>query len=123
MEQESSYRGLLDTAASFAIEGDTLTLRDINRTVTLVFEKATPSEPAPLIGTTWTLESLHAGDTVSSVVAGSMITAFFGEDGNLSGSAGCNRYFATCTLSVAYLSFGADRAGENAMALQNRIIV
>lgn len=106
MEQESAYLGLLDTAASFAIEGDTLTLRDINRTVILVFEKAVQPEPAPLIRTNWTLVSLHAGDTVSSVVAGSMITAVFGEGGNLTGSAGCNHYFATCTLSGASLSIG-----------------
>ncbi|NVO66666.1 META domain-containing protein [Methanofollis tationis] len=106
MEQETAYLKLLGTAASFAVEGDTLTLSDINRTVILVFEKATPSGPAPLIGTTWTLESLYSGDTVSSVVAGSMITAIFGEDGSLTGSAGCNRYFATCTLSGASLSIG-----------------
>ena len=30
MEQESAYLGLLDTAASFAIEGDTATLREVS---------------------------------------------------------------------------------------------
>ncbi|WP_067050400.1 META domain-containing protein [Methanofollis ethanolicus] len=106
MEQESTYLRLLGTVASFSIEGEELTLLDANGTKVLMFAKAAPPEPKPLVGTNWTLESLHTGDAVSSVIAGSEITAIFGEDGKVAGSAGCNRYFASYNLSGSSLTFG-----------------
>lgn len=106
MEQENTYLGLLGTVASFSIAGEKLTLLDANGTKILMFTKAVPPEPKPLVGTNWTLESLHTGDAVSSVIAGSEITAVFDGDGNIAGSAGCNRYFATYNLSGSSLTFG-----------------
>jgi heat shock protein HslJ len=114
MEQESAYLGLLGKAASFAIEGETLTFMDDNHTAILTFEKAVQPEAAPLVGTNWTLASVHTGDTVSSVIAGSVITAVFGEDGSLTGSAGCNRYFASYNLTGVSLSIG--QIGSTKMA-------
>jgi heat shock protein HslJ len=114
MEQESTYLGLLGSVASFAIEGEELTLLDANGTKVLMFAKAVPPEPKPLVGTNWTLESLHTGDAVSSVIAGSEITAVFGDDGKVAGSAGCNRYFASYNLSGSSLTFGP--AGSTKMS-------
>lgn len=114
MEQESTYLGLLGTVASFTIEGEELTLLDANGTKVLMFAKAVPPEPKPLVGTNWTLESLHTGDAVSSVIAGSEITAVFGEDGKVAGSAGCNNYFATYTVNGTAMTIGT--AGSTRMA-------
>ena len=114
MDQESTYLGLLGSVASFAIEGEELTLMDANGTKVLMFVKAVPPEPEPLVGTNWTLESLHTGDAVSSVIAGSGITAVFGDDGKVTGSAGCNNYFASYNLSGSSLTFGP--AGSTKMS-------
>ena len=94
MEQESTYLSLLNQAKTVTVNGDRLTLLDAKGTPVLSFNKILPPVPAPLVGTNWTLESFHSGDSVSSVLAGTTLTAVFSEDGRVSGSAGCNSYFA-----------------------------
>ncbi len=65
-----------------------------------------PTEtPAPppgqdLLGT-WLLESMYTGRAAPKpVLAGTTITAVFNPDGSLSGSAGCNTYNGTYTVSA-----------------------
>ncbi|HET6581045.1 MAG TPA: META domain-containing protein [Methanoregula sp.] len=94
MEQESTYLSLLGQAKTVTVDGDRLTLSDAKGTPVLSFNKILPPVPAPLVGTNWTLASFHSGDSVSSVIAGTTLTAIFSEDGRVSGSAGCNSYFA-----------------------------
>ncbi len=106
MEQESAYLRLLGQVRSITVDGDQLTLADANGITILSFARIVPSAPADLVGTNWTLESFHMADAVSSVIAGTTITAVFGEDGNLAGSAGCNHYFATYALTGTSLSVG-----------------
>ncbi|WP_265581507.1 META domain-containing protein [Methanofollis aquaemaris] len=114
MKQESTYLGLLSTVKTFAIEGETLTFFDENGTKILVFEKAVPPQPEPLVGTNWTLESYHTGDAIVSVIAGTEITAVFDEDGKVAGSAGCNRYFASYEVNGTEMTVGP--AGSTLMA-------
>ena len=76
--------------------------------------KTVPPAPEPLVGTNWTLASFHTADAVSSVIADTMITAVFGADGSVSGSAGCNRYFASYTMTETSLSIGP--AGSTKMS-------
>ncbi len=45
-----------------------------------------------LAGTSWLLTSFNLGDGSRSVVLDSEVTAVFGEDEDLTGSGGCNRY-------------------------------
>ncbi len=104
MEQESTYLSLLGRAKTVTVDGDRLTLSDATGTPVLSFKKILPPVPEPLVGTNWTLESFHSGDSVSSVIAGTTVTALFSEDGRLSGSAGCNRYFAHYASSGISLS-------------------
>ena len=52
-------------------------------TAILSFTKIVPPAPAPLTGTNWTLDSFYTGDAVSSVIAGTTITAVFSEDGRV----------------------------------------
>ncbi len=106
MEQESAYLRLLGQVTSIIIDADRLTLGDANGITILSFARTVPPAPAPLVGTNWTLQSFHTADAVSSVIAGTTITAVFGEDGSLAGSAGCNHYFATYALTGTSLSVG-----------------
>lgn len=106
MEQESAYLALLNQAKTFTLEGDRLSLFDVKGTKILSFAKTIPPEPKPLAETNWTLESVHTTDAVSSVIAGTTITAVFGEDGRVSGSAGCNRFFASYEVMGTTITIG-----------------
>lgn len=107
MEQESAYRTLLQQAALVTVENDRLALAGVNGATILSFTRTVPPAPEPLVGTNWTLASFHTTDAVSSVFAGTTITAIFHDDGRVSGSAGCNRYFASYTLPETLISVGA----------------
>jgi heat shock protein HslJ len=62
-------------------------------------------EPQPLVGTNWVLTSyLVGGDAVAGVLPDVEVTAVFDEEGNLTGSAGCNTYSATYTASNGMLT-------------------
>jgi heat shock protein HslJ len=94
MEQEAAFLGHLANVSSYRVEGDRLILTDAEGTDVLFFVQAPEVPPAPLTGTEWTLESYSLdGEAVSSVIAGTAITAVF-SDGNVGGSAGCNSYGA-----------------------------
>ena len=107
MEQESAYLATLSRAASVSAGNDRLVFTDAKGTAILSFTKIVPPAPAPLTGTTWTLDSIYTGDAVSSVITGTTITAVFGEDGRVTGSAGCNNYFASYTATGKSLSIGS----------------
>jgi heat shock protein HslJ len=102
MTLESAYLEVLGGVTSFEV-GDTLRLS--NGETTLSFSRDVPPEPLPLVGTTWTLTSIFSGDAVSSVVSGTEVTAVFATDETVSGSAGCNRFSGTYTMSGNQLSF------------------
>jgi heat shock protein HslJ len=113
MQQESTYLALLGRASSVMIENDRLTLADAKGTTILSFARIVPPAPAPLAGTNWTLDSVYSADAVSSVMAGTTITAVFDRDGRVTGSAGCNRYFASYTVTGTSISIG--EAGSTKM--------
>ena len=106
MEQESAYLTLLGKATTITVQSDRLALADTKGTTILMFAKTVPPVQEPFVGTNWTLASFHIADAVSSVMAGTTITAVFGDDGQVSGSAGCNRYFAQYTMTGTLLSIG-----------------
>ncbi len=68
----------------------------------------TPVSPerTAISGTTWTLISGLAGQGTWNVLAGTTITATFGEDGQVSGSAGCNNYVAAYQSRTNTLTIG-----------------
>ncbi len=87
---ESGYLARLGAATTFAIAGGTLTLSDASGQVVLAYAE---SEPVALTGTTWQATGINNGTGgVTSLVAGSAVTAEFADDGTLTGSAGCNSY-------------------------------
>jgi heat shock protein HslJ/LysM repeat protein len=64
-------------------------------------EKAVPTaQPCvDLRGKTWKLTSYWNGSAMKTVLAGTQITAIFGADGKVTGSAGCNTYYASYITS------------------------
>jgi len=104
MEQEQTYLAALESVASYRIEGDNLELRDASGQAMLSY---TVRQSAPLVGPTWQLTAYNNGkEAVVSVLSGTEITARFGEDGNLAGSAGCNNYNASYQVEGGAIQFG-----------------
>ncbi len=103
MEQESAYLAALDASAMYAIAGSTLTLMDSGGAVMATFTEDTTT----LAGREWALTSYNNGmDGVVSLVPDTAITARFGDDGQVTGSAGCNNYFAGYTAMEGSLTVG-----------------
>jgi heat shock protein HslJ len=96
MAQGASYLEALGEAASYALAGETLTLSSADGSELATFR----AQSQDLAGTSWNVISYNNGQgAVTSVLAGTELTASFGADGNLTGSAGCNDYNATYTTS------------------------
>jgi len=91
MKQASDYMAALESATSYQIQADTLGLLDAGGNAVVTFT----AQPTTLAGTSWTVIGYNNGkEVVVSVIIGTEPTAVFGEDGTLSGSAGCNDYNA-----------------------------
>jgi len=91
MEQETKYLAALQNAATYVIEGNTLTIRDAGGAMQVVATKAAAS--SGLGGTSWTVINYNNGSqAVVGMITGSEVTLNFGADGNVNGNAGCNRY-------------------------------
>jgi heat shock protein HslJ len=91
MEQEVAYMGALASVATYEIKDGTLTLYDSDKTAVAEFEVVKQT----LAGTSWDVIAYNNGkEAVVSVIIGTEITAEFGVDGQLTGSAGCNNYVA-----------------------------
>jgi heat shock protein HslJ len=104
MEQETAYLAALNSAATYVIEGEQLIIANSDGETVLKYVVA---EPKSLTGNLWKAISYNNGqDAVVSVVIGSEITAFFDEDGTLSGSAGCNNYSAAYVVEGDQLTIG-----------------
>ncbi len=102
-EQEAQYLGALESAASYAIVEGELQITNADGETVLTFSVV---EPAPLTGTTWRLTGHNEGQGgFASVLAGTEITAEF-KDGQASGSAGCNSYFASYEVAGESISIG-----------------
>jgi heat shock protein HslJ len=91
MKQATDYMTALEAAATYQIQDGTLSLLDADGAVLATFG----AQPTSLAGTSWTVIGYNNGKGgVVSVIIDTEITAVFGEDGTLSGSAGCNNYTA-----------------------------
>ena len=90
MLQETAYLATLSTVASYEIVDDQLHLKNANGDTVLLF---VAEEPLSLSGVTWDLVSYNNGkQAMVSLIIGTEISANFGEDGLLAGTAGCNSY-------------------------------
>ncbi len=88
MEQEAAYLSALASVDGWSIDGETLTLSSGGETV-LVYEAISQD----LAGTSWDLLFYNNGTGgFQSAWGDEPVTAVFGDDGTLAGSAGCNSY-------------------------------
>jgi heat shock protein HslJ len=114
MALEKAYTTALAKVATYAIAGQTLELRTAEGTVGLRYKAA---ETPTLTKTRWVATSINTGTgATQSVVAGSTVTAIFGEDGTVAGSGGCNTYNGTYTVDGAALMFGPILSSKMACA-------
>ena len=102
MDQEQAFHANLGNVASFEIVDNQLHLLDAGGATLLTFEQqVTPS----LTGVVWQAISYNNGkQAVVTLLEGTTITAEFGEDGQLSGTAGCNSYTAGYTAEDGAIS-------------------
>lgn len=101
---EADYFARLGEAKTYAVKDKTLTFSDSAGTVVLSYTEAVP---VTLTNTTWSATGINNGkEAVTSLVAGSTITAEFSEDGTLSGNAGCNMYNGTYEVSGDSMTIG-----------------
>lgn len=113
MEQERVFIKALSQTATFEIVEDELTLYDADGNAIAKFDAISQS----LEGSSWEVISYNNGKGgVISVIIGTEITANFGEDGQLTGNASCNNYFAPYETDDNNITIGP--AGTNRMACQ-----
>ncbi|MFQ5812502.1 MAG: META domain-containing protein [Anaerolineae bacterium] len=104
MEQESAYLAALQSAVSYQATDDQLQMANADGEIVLTFSVL---EPTPLTGTTWRLTGYNNGQGgFVSLLIGTEITALFGDDGSLTGSAGCNNYKASYEVDGETISIG-----------------
>lgn len=104
MDQESAFLKAMGSAASYQVDESQLTILDESGDPVLVFDKA---EPLTIPGSLWDVLAYNNGkQAVVTVMLGTQITAYFGEDGRLTGTAGCNNYSATYEIDGDQISIG-----------------
>ncbi len=93
MVQEAAYLEALQKAASYQIKAGQLELADADGKTILVYAV---QSPVGISDNLWQL-TMYAGgvEALVSPLAGTQITAMFGADGSLAGTAGCNQYHST----------------------------
>ena len=103
-DQEIQYLSALSTAASYEIVDGKLQMASGEGEIVLTYAVL---EPMPLAGTTWRLTGYNNGKGgFASVLSGSEVLALFGDDGRVTGSAGCNNYFASYEVAGETLLVG-----------------
>jgi heat shock protein HslJ len=108
MDQEMAFLSVMGSASEYKIEAAQLLLLDANGETSLVFDIA---EALALPGSLWNVLAYNNGKGgVVSVIIGTEITAYFGEDGQLSGNAGCNNYSAAYEIDGEQIKIGPAAA-------------
>jgi len=92
-EFERAYLDALGQVATWELDGEELVLSDADGGELLRFEVAS-------ITGSWTVTGINTGDAIVSPIVGTELTAVFGDDGSLTGSAGCNNYTTTYTADA-----------------------
>lgn len=105
--QASAFKRALKNTMSFKINDGQLQLQGDKGQLLATFAAVSQS----LSGTSWEVVGYNNGKQgVVSVLSGSQITVSFGEDGKVTGSAGCNRYFASYQQTGGELNIGSPGA-------------
>lgn len=111
---EKAFLIALEATQAYRIEDGQLAWLDTEGREIATFE---PLEHAALIGVTWRAIFYNNGRGAAvSVLDGSTITATFGADGRVSGSAGCNRYHAAYSVKGSSIAIQAPASTRMACA-------
>jgi heat shock protein HslJ len=101
-----AYREALQRAANFALDDTHLELNDATGRLLASF---VPASITP-VGADWEVVAYNNGkQAVVSLIMDTEVTASFSTDGRVTGTAGCNQYFASYELEEQSLRIG--RAG------------
>ncbi len=106
---ERKYLAALERVAGWRLVDDELALDDGDSDELLRFREPSPAGA-------WQATAFLQRDAVSSPLPGTEVSAVFGEDGTLTGSAGCNTYRATYTTDGTTIAIGEPAATEKACA-------
>ncbi len=87
--QDDWLIGLLGSRPSIAQDGSELTLT-AGETVIVLQDREVADPDRPLVGTTWTVDTLISGDAASSIPDGVTATLVFAGDGTVAVQPGCN---------------------------------
>ncbi len=116
MEQEQAYLALINTAASFTVSDEALTITTTDGKVL----NYTAEAPLALEGPIWNLVNYNNGkEAVVGIAEGTTITATF-KAGQVTGHAGCNNYFADYTVDGNKITIGAP--GSTRMACDQPVM-
>ena len=103
MQTEQAYLKLLQQSDSFRVKDGKLTL-SLGGKAQLIYEQIAKAE---LPGTKWLVTAYNNGkQAVTSVEAGSTLTAAFGTDGTVSGSSGVNTFSGPFTSTDGTVKIG-----------------
>lgn len=103
MQQATAYIAALTQAATYKIEGQQLILFDKDGKELATFTM----KSGEVSGTSWIVTGYNNGNqAVVSVIIDTELSADFGTDGKLSGSAGCNTYTSTYETSLENIKIG-----------------
>jgi heat shock protein HslJ len=104
MAQEAAMLANLSETASYMIAGGQLHILNAAGEITLIFE---PQVAPALVGTLWQVTDYNNGNqAVVGVLEGTQMTILFGEDGSVSGSAGCNNFMTDFSVEGDQIAIG-----------------
>ena len=106
MDQEAAFLSVLETARSLGLNAE--------GRLEIAYDGGAPYDEkmvyapgeTPLVGTQWLLIAHGDPDGLTQVEPGTSITAIFSEDGNITGSGGCNYYAGSYEVNEDQISIG-----------------
>jgi heat shock protein HslJ len=117
--QDDWVFGLVTSGPTVSLVGDELVLVAGTDSIALL-DRAVADPDRPLVGPTWTVDSIISGDAVSSMPVGVVATIIFTAEGRVQVATGCNDGGGTYTSDATTITFGdlalTDRACLDAAA-------
>ena len=105
LSAQDQWLATLLGGAAITLAGSTLTLETSGVTLTLL-DRVVADPDRPLVGTSWVLDSIGSGQTMSSVPVGVVASIVF-EAGAVQVRAGCNGGSGPATIGPSTISFGS----------------
>jgi heat shock protein HslJ len=103
--QDQWLIAFLGSRPTATVAGEVLTLAG-GGTVISLLDREVAEPDLPLVGPTWTVDAVLAGDTISSVPQGPVATLRFTADGQVAIETGCNSGSATAEVTTETITFG-----------------